>query len=41
MHDDHDGLVPNLEKKMEVKCNPMKLKAKVYHRGLLSVIKTP
>jgi hypothetical protein len=39
MHDDHGDEVPNLEMKME-KCNPMELKAKIYHRGLLSVIKT-
>jgi hypothetical protein len=29
MHDDHDGLVPNLEKKMVMESNPMELKAKV------------
>jgi hypothetical protein len=38
---DHDDLVPNLEMKMVMECNPMELKAKVQARGLLLVIKTP
>jgi hypothetical protein len=40
LHGGHVDLVPNLEMKMEVEGNPMELKAKVYHRGLLLVIKT-
>jgi hypothetical protein len=41
MHDDHDNLVPYLEMKTEETCNPMELKAKVYARVCILVIKTP
>jgi hypothetical protein len=40
IHGVHDDMVPDLEKKTEERCNPMELKAKVYHRGLFLVIKT-
>jgi hypothetical protein len=41
MHDDHGDEVPNLEMKMEEKCNPMELKAKVSLGLCILVIKTP
>jgi hypothetical protein len=41
MHDDHGDEVPNLKMKMEEKCNPTELKAKVSIGFCTLVVKTP